>query len=59
MELLCQERRITYIVKEFTKPDTDPGPLNDVRAHQGHRGISAKAGTQNNIHCAMFEDTGY
>ena len=41
MELLCQEHRITYIVKEFKKPDTDPGSLNNVRLHQGRRGISA------------------
>ena len=59
MELLCQEHRITYIVKEFKKPDTDPGPLNDVCVHQGHKGISTKARTQNNINCAMFQDAGY
>ena len=58
MELLCQEHRITYIVKEFKKPDTDPGSLNDVHAHHEHRDISTKAGTQNNIHCTICGDAG-
>ena len=45
-------------MKQFKKPDTDPGTLNDVRVRQGRRGISTTAGTQNNIHYAMFEDAG-
>ena len=50
--------KITYIVEELKEPDTDSGSLNAVGVHHGRRGISTKAGTQNNIHCAMFEDAG-
>ena len=50
---------MTYIVKEFKKPDTDPGSLNDVCLNQNRRGLINKAGTLNNIHSAMFRVAGY